>query len=182
MSESASRMSLASAVKLADKVKLELAPGCQRIEIAGSVRREKESIGDLEVVCIAKPILDLFGEPTGDSHLDFELDRLIIEGRLEAVKGGDRYRQYLLPKSNVKLDLFIATPETWACIFLIRTGSAELAKKIVTQKIHGGFCPQGMKFDGGKLWKDGHAVDVKEEIDVFNALGLAWIDPKDRSW
>jgi DNA polymerase/3'-5' exonuclease PolX len=44
-----------------------LSPLCSRIEIAGSLRRKKETIGDIEIVLILKPEFDMFGVPVEPS-------------------------------------------------------------------------------------------------------------------
>ena len=45
------RVPLARAQVVAAEVVALLAPACERIEIAGSVRREKTDVGDIEIVC-----------------------------------------------------------------------------------------------------------------------------------
>ena len=47
-------MEYSKAILIAEKVKAELAPHCERIEIAGSLRRKKEFVGDIEIVAIPK--------------------------------------------------------------------------------------------------------------------------------
>lgn len=48
-------MKLAQALAIAEKVKALLAPHCERIEIAGSIRRKKPDVKDIEIVAIPKP-------------------------------------------------------------------------------------------------------------------------------
>ena len=38
------------ALEIAEKTKAQLAPYCERIEIAGSIRRKKPDVGDIEIV------------------------------------------------------------------------------------------------------------------------------------
>jgi hypothetical protein len=47
-------LSYALARKLADNLIAHLAPSCERIEAAGSLRRYKPTVGDIELVCIPK--------------------------------------------------------------------------------------------------------------------------------
>jgi DNA polymerase/3'-5' exonuclease PolX len=46
-----------------------LSPVCERIEVAGSVRREKAFVGDIEILCAPRvrheTQMDLFGQATG---------------------------------------------------------------------------------------------------------------------
>jgi DNA polymerase/3'-5' exonuclease PolX len=64
---------------------------------------------------------------------------------------------------------------------LIRTGSAEFSKAIVTLAPRRGF-----RFIDGRLFPAiglpaTLACVVLEEGDVFAALGVPWVDPKDRT-
>lgn len=45
-------MKLEQALPIAERIKSELAPYCSRIEIAGSIRRERQIVNDIEIVCI----------------------------------------------------------------------------------------------------------------------------------
>ena len=181
MAETAKRMPLAAARLIAEAVRAELAPRCQRIEIAGSIRREKPDIGDVEIVAIPLPKIDLFGTPVGgETLLDPLLDRLCGDGRLAKIKRGEKYAQFRIVKAGINLDLFLASPATWACIFVIRTGSAQFTHRLVTQKSKGGLCPDDCRFSEGRLWRGGKPVELAEEVDLFRELGLAWIEPRER--
>ena len=115
MAETAKRMPLAAARLIAGAVMAELAPRCSRCEVAGSIRREKPDIGDVELVAIPLPKIDLFGATVGgETLLDSLLDRLCGEGRLERIKGGEKYAQFRIVKAGINLDLFMASPATWA--------------------------------------------------------------------
>ncbi len=173
------RIPLAAAEQLAASVLRELAPGCDRIELAGSIRRRKKSIGDIEIVAIPKTRADLLGEHP-QSLLDPILMDLVQAGRLRRIKGGERYKCYELPKHGMKLDLFLVTPERWACIYTIRTGPAEFSAKLVRSRNLDGYMPTGWKVFDGRLWDHGNAVELSEETDLFSALNIPWIDPEHR--
>ena len=53
-------MELAKAKNLADEVIMSLGDSCIRAHIAGSIRREKENVKDIEIVAIVKDYDDLF--------------------------------------------------------------------------------------------------------------------------
>lgn len=173
-------MTLANAQRVADAIVAEFAPGCERIEIAGSIRRKKEIVNDIEIVAIPKLTTDLFGVPDGGTLLAPIIAKHVEGGRLERIKGGDKYQQYHVVKSRCKLDLFLADAETWGCIFTIRTGSANFSHQLVTPQSQNGYCPNGMRFQGGRLLRNGAAIPTPEEADVFRELGLARVEPKDR--
>ena len=130
---------------LAEDIEAKLAPGCERIEIAGSLRRERPVIGDIEIVCIPRYQVDMFGVVAYEqpSYLDAILSGLVAEGRLlPGKKNGKKFKQFIIPHavSGITLDLFITTPERWGVIFAIRTGPASFSKRLVTQQVKGGYC------------------------------------------
>lgn len=177
---------LGPAEKLANRIFAALSHTCERIEIAGSIRRRKEHVGDIEIVAIPKRKHDMLGDPDS-SMLDDELDMLISEGRLRKVKRGDRYGQFELVGSGVpgfKLDLFITDPERWGVIYTIRTGSSNFSKRIVKPEIYGGYLPEGLRVNDGLLWADDGedwvVVHTPEETDYFEYLTCGWIEPQDR--
>lgn len=104
-----------------------LEPYCIRIEIAGSIRREKEIVGDIEIVCIPKPYeTGLF--TSGIASVVNQWEK--VKGELEY--GKSKYTQRVLPgkltgfdDKRITLDLFFAEPGNWGTILAIRTGSAE---------------------------------------------------------
>lgn len=153
----------------------ELSPYCERIEIAGSLRRERRFIGDVEMVAIPKidhAFIDLFGQPSGSYSL---VDQWLAKKRIEPTKNGEKYKSFVW--QGVKIDLFLVTPETWGCQFLIRTGSADFSHDIVT------VCQRwNFNFYDGRLYGPyfGDALDTPEEKDVFKQLGIEYIPPQER--
>lgn len=206
MSTTETRMPLAEARALAEEVVALLSPGCHRIEVAGSIRRQKPDIGDLEVVAVARIALSMGGlfadVPEYESALDDLVARFIgtntMAPRLDKNKRaalGPSYKRLLF--GDTALDLFIATPEKFGCVYLIRTGGAEYVHNLVTSTYEGGRCPGNMKFKDGRLWRfDGdegeilygpdepagkwHVLDTPNEGDVFREMGVPFIAPEDR--
>jgi len=152
---------------IADQVLSDLKPHCDRIEIAGSIRREKEYPNDIEIVAIPKPYgTDLF-----------ESGIATVINKWEKIKGElpCKYTQRLLPE-GIKLDIFFASPENWGLIFAIRTGSADFSHKVLAS----GWSRLGYKSKGGILFRRGKQILVKEEIELFDLLSMKYIDPKER--
>lgn len=198
---------LAKARKVAEALVCELCHACERIEIAGSVRREKAMVSDLELIAIprveerdAVGQTALFGAPKERVSLLWEaLERMRAEGRIRPIKPGrgktpadfedderwpekrlegSRYFRLWLPKPRLKLDLFVTTPARWPCVLVIRTGPAEFSAALVK---HWTRVSGGGHFSEGELTdRYGRRVDVFEEEDVFRALGLSFIPPQSR--
>lgn len=160
---------------VADRIIEFLRPHCRRIEVAGSIRREKPLVGDIEIVAIPIRPMTLFGEELFDrpTSLDRFLDQL---GRITFSKRGARYQQFTAGRYTV--DLFLPTADTWGSVFTIRTGSWEFSRWLVTSQAAGGAKPNEVVFQDGRLLANGRLLDTPEETDVFAALGLAWIEPR----
>lgn len=157
-------MKLEQAQKIADRIKAELVPYCRRIEIAGSIRRKRPEVKDIELVVIR--------DAKGIASFVHQVNRW------EKVKGDPlgKYTQRLLPE-GIKLDLFMARPENWGLIYAIRTGSAEFSHLVLAN----GWVRAGFESIGGMLHKDGKPVEVREERDLFRLIGVPWVEPEERS-
>jgi len=172
----------AQAKPIADKVLADLAPYCQRIEIAGSLRRKKPEVGDIEIVCIPKITWsrDLFGE-FSHPHTRLELYLSILPPDWKFIKDGPRFKQVELPE-GITLDLFsVLPPAQWGVIFAIRTGPAEFSKWIVTPRKRGGALPSNCKVKNGGVWRNGAMISMPEEEDFLSLLGLAGLPPEARA-
>ena len=158
-------MKLQQAKEIALKTLEQLRSHCNRIEIAGSIRREKPEPNDIEIVAIPKPY---------DVGL-FESGIATVVNCWEKVKGElpCKYTQRILPE-GIKLDLFFATPENWGLIFAIRTGSADFSYKVLASR----WAKLGYKSVNGMLTRDGKTYPVLEEKDLFEMLGLEWVEPR----
>lgn len=180
MSKTEAKMSYDYALRLAEHLVSKLQPGCERILIAGSLRRQKREIGDIEIVAMPMlaPTLDMFGEAIPGqevSGLDDQLALLSTEGY---TKNGSKYKQFGYKGASV--DLFIASRETWGCVATIRTGSADFTHWLVTPRNKGGGCYSHLKFSEGRLMDGAKALDTSEERLLFAALDRDWIEPVDR--
>lgn len=177
----------AQALAIAQAYMREFLPACERIEIAGSLRRGKPDVKDIELVAIPKPFSasDLFGQPIATMNA---LTALIDVGFLDllpghdykVIKGGPKYKQIALPE-GINLDLFIVTPPAqWGVLFTIRTGPADFSHWLVTQRRKGGCMPANATQLDGCVYVNDKPIPMPEEMDYLTFLGLGWIDPKDR--
>lgn len=162
-------MKLEQALEIAEKVKALLAPHCERIEIAGSIRRKKPDVKDIEIVAIPKPF---------DTGL-FESGIATVVNQWQKVKGElpCKYTQRILPE-GIKLDLFFAERGNWGLIYAIRTGSAEYSHKVLATE----WVKRGYKSEGGYLVDNGKQIAVPEEEDLFRRIGVPFKAPELRSF
>ena len=177
-------MKLDRAMVIAERVRVALDPYCERIEVAGSVRRRKAEVGDIELVAIPRTVdvLDLFGTSGVRRVAGWEE---AVRGLGRVVKGDPglgRYAQVDL--GEITLDLFLAVPENWGLIFAIRTGSAEFSHRVLAagwvragyRSIDGMICRWG-GVGPGERWVP---VAVREEVDLFRLAGVEWTEPEKR--
>ena len=189
-----SRIPLAQAEPIAREALALLAPACHRIEIAGSIRRRRPDVADVELVAVPRlePILDLFGEQRGERDALHALCRqLLLDGVLShrpdkngVQSFGSKSKRvvYHGQAGTLPLDLFAVTDGAqWGAIFTIRTGPWLFAKRLVTPRLYGGYMPMGMRESEGALWDGARLVETPEETDFFAALGVAWLPPERRT-
>lgn len=151
----------------------QLAPHCDRIEIAGSIRRKKQTdIKDIEIVAIPKPYdIDLFESGIATVINQWQC----VKGKLKYYEC--KYTQRLLP-DETKVDIFFAVPENWGYILAIRTGSADYSHNVLAT----GWVKRGYKGVDGMLTKDGRRVDILEEKDLFELLHIPYCAPELRQY
>jgi len=177
-----------------------LEPFCERIEVAGSIRRQMPNVKDIELVAIPRLVPaggSLFAETAAaESQLDRALKTLtsftaepgVARHRLafDTVnkKNGPRYKR--LRFDGIGVDLFLVLPPAqWGVIHLLRTGPAEFTKRIVTQRSKGGLLPDALRVHEGQLCEYGaggwKVLPTPSERDLFGLIGLEFIEPARRT-
>jgi len=174
-------MELEKAKGIADYVVELFSPFCERVQTAGSVRRGKAEVKDIEIVAIPQPCTDLFGAPaSGETELDGMVRFMVERGELSLSKNGPRYKQATL-KAGINLDLFLVLPPAqWGVILAIRTGPADFSHWLVTPRCKGGALPSNYQVRDGGVYLDGGLIEMPDEADWFNLLGLEWMEPGKR--
>lgn len=175
-------MELAQAQRVADEWKEILDHACQKIEIAGSIRRKKAEVKDIEIVAIPEPGITMFEDLDWDNtHIDSCLSLFVNLDKIKIVKNGSKMKQFFDKKHDINVDLFLVTPPAqWGAIYTIRTGPADFSKWLMTSKRHGGAMPGYLKQKDGALWNGKTIVETPTEESYFEALGIDWIKPENR--
>ena len=203
-------MFIREAKEIADTLVTHMRPFCQRIQIAGSIRRLRQDVKDIELVAIPKwgreatRTPNLFGDP-GAKHMASERANLLHEWatmdagcQLKALgmrtlkpgtKNGEplifdwplspdgKYWRFML-KEGIKLDLFLTGIHNFGVTYLIRTGSKDFSQAVAT------FAKYKTRYrfqDGYLCLEDGSRMPTPEERDVFDTLGIDWVEPNERS-
>jgi DNA polymerase (family 10) len=147
-------------------------PYCTKVEVAGSIRRQKDAVNDIDIVVEPKP------------HSWIKLLKE-IRRKFDAVteKQGAKLATLYVPfvskqgQGHVQVDLYRASRRTWGILLLIRTGSAKHNIYLASLALRKGY---RLAYSKGLLNEKGEVVASKTERDVFQALGLDYIAPKDR--
>jgi len=158
-------MRLEEAKLIAERVKETLAPYCERIEIAGSIRRAKPVVNDIDIVLIEKPEAALV------------MNSLLFSMGIVKMNGPEIKRVYL-PEDNITVDIYIATPATWATLLLIRTGSKENNIRLCSLARRKGWHLEAS--GGGLCDEDGNRIAGDTEESIYQALGIPYQEPKER--
>lgn len=160
---------------VADELVALLSPYCKQIEIAGSIRRKKETVGDIEIVCVPKIVveLDLFG--THQGAIRRPIDSFLEQLETTFTKNGELAKQFTY--QDMQVDLFLTTFDKWGVIFTIRTGSGEFSRKLVTSRRHGGYLPSFLKIKDGRVMRGSVKLDTSTEELFFKAIELEYIHP-----
>ena len=176
---------LLKAKKTADYLVQRMRPACYKIEIAGSIRRRKPVVHDIEIV--VEPFVDALPNLLGDaavyhSRLDDVLADLLEEGVLHwfaGAKVGERMKQFhALEANGIKVDLFVVRPPAqWGSIFAIRTGPAHYSHWLVTPRRQGGAMPSHLVQRDGGLYEDDRLIETPSEESFFQALQI-WPAPE----
>lgn len=155
------------AEKLANNIKAAVEAFCDKIEIAGSIRRQKPKVHDIDFVAVTKK--------------DAEWQK--INEKLKQLKAkpncsGDRVIKAFVPCQSglFQVDFYRAKPSTFGIHLLARTGSADHNMWLAGFAHSKGL---GLKYSEG-LIKDGNAIAGESEKGVFEALGLPCPSPAER--
>jgi len=139
--------------------KIEKCKHVGRVVVCGSYRRYKETIGDIDIVVeTTKP-----GKVI--AHCSMLLDTVLVDG-MKKVSG---------IKNGVQVDFRFIAPESFGACVLYFTGSKDHNIKMRQMAKD-----QGFKLNEYGLYKGTDAIAGRTEKDVFDALGMGYVEPEDR--
>jgi len=133
-----------------------------KVSIAGSLRRMKDTIGDLDIIVSSD-----FPEEVMDYFIEYSDIKNILQ------KGSTKTS--LLLNSNIQVDLRVVNDDSYGAALQYFTGSKEHNVKMRSLAIKKGFKLN----EYGLFDKDSEKYIVgKKEEDIYNKLGLAYIEPE----
>lgn len=178
------KIDLQLAESIANKVRDHVMTSMNRVEVAGSIRRRKEVVGDIEICGIPddrEKLIKLLGNI--GQHI-----KPGVPGAVPWVpKVEAKYLRVRL-EEGINLDVFLGTPQNWGGLFMMRTGSGASPDG---NAFHG-FIPavfqRWKKLSGGGRMTNvmptmptGEQLWVPEEQDFFDILEMNFVPPEERT-
>lgn len=181
------RFDRATALPVARELCRALEPVTTRLIVAGSLRRRKPTVGDVEILFIPRterrPV-DLIHSEDFDLASE-RIDELLSGGILEMrpnVTGGTSWggknKLAVHVATGIPVDLFTASEANWWNYLVCRTGPLESNKRIAEAAQAKGWKwnPYGAGFSGSM----GAKHVVTSEAEVFEFAGLPYREPWER--
>ncbi|MDP3799975.1 MAG: DNA polymerase/3'-5' exonuclease PolX [bacterium] len=144
-------------------VRLEKSQYTEKVLLCGSARRMQETVGDIDILITSKKpkeVMDLFIKMP-------EVGRVVAKGETKSV---------VKLKNGLEVDLRVVVPESFGAAAQYFTGdknhNVEL-RKIAMDK--------GYKLNEYGLYKGDKIVAGKTEEEIYNKLGLSYIEPELRT-
>ncbi|MGD0185000.1 MAG: DNA polymerase/3'-5' exonuclease PolX [Roseiarcus sp.] len=132
----------------------------ERIEAAGSYRRRKETVGDLDFVAASRSPAEV-------------VERFASTPEAAKILAAGPTRASLVMKSGVQVDLRVVAPESYGAALLYFTGSKahNIALRRMAQE-------RGLKINEYGVYRGAQSIAGDTEASVYAALGLAYIEPE----
>ena len=188
------RWPLVEAAEVAEEIRNQLAHYCEvdRLIVAGSIRRRKQEVGDVEIVYVSRVGV---GTPPGEMFpqsecllADMRIEQLVGAGVLEKRTGekggaswGEKNKLAGHRASGMPVDLFRTDEACFWNYLVCRTGPKESNMAIANAARDRGYKwrPYASGFES--LNEPGRVVRMNSEREVFEFVGLSYKDPEWRS-
>ena len=166
LERSAGRVRLGVAAAMAQQLctALRESQGVRRIEYAGSLRRGRETIGDLDLLCIADDPQRVIQHFTALPEVT------------QVLAAGDTKGSVLLeyrPRRSIQIDLRVVPEESFGAAWQYFTGSKERNVRLRELALK-----HGWSLNEYGLTKGERVIASRTEEDIYTALDLPWIPPE----
>jgi len=167
-------MHIIEARRISASVCKHLAPYCEKIEVAGGIRRgNTKDLTTIDLVAISKmdmqPDIFMQMQPAGRNILFRHIRK--AHDVQEGGKDGQKQVTFQVLDS-VAVRVSLATPETYGYILALKTGPPGLSRALVIKLMKAGYEPEG-----GRLLRDRKMVPVPIEQTVFAMAGVRYVTP-----
>jgi DNA polymerase (family 10) len=137
-------------------------PHIRRVEVAGSARRRKETVGDLDVL-------------VSSSNPAAVTDYFAYMPPIVRVLGKGPTKSTVVLENMLQVDLRVISPESYGAALQYFTGSKEHNVKLRTICVKAGF-----KLNEYGLFRrdNDELVAAEDEAEIYERLGMQWIPPE----
>lgn len=134
--------------------------GVKKVEAAGSLRRKKETVGDLDILLSCKRGTDAMGH-----LLDFEdVEKVVVQGKTKTS---------VVLRSGLQVDLRVVPHASYGSALLYFTGSKAHNIKLRKRGVK-----RDLKINEYGVYKNKKKVAGKTEQQVYKTIGLPFIPPE----
>ncbi|MGW4640391.1 DNA polymerase/3'-5' exonuclease PolX [Sphaerisporangium sp. NPDC004334] len=144
------------AMELAERVIASL-PAAEQIAFAGSLRRMKETVGDIDVLAVGPESL----------MADFKAQPYVAE-----VIASGALKTSVRTTQGLQVDLRLVPAESWGAAMQYFTGSKEHNVRLREMCVK-----RGWKLSEYGLFEGETVIAAKSEEDIYAALGMQWVPP-----
>lgn len=138
-------------------------PQVVRLSIAGSLRRHKEVVKDMDIVASV----------ASDADRAVVMDTLVSLPQVNSVTGRGDTKTSVILRSGIALDLRLVTDDEYPYALHHFTGSKE---HNVT--LRGRAHSEGVKINEYGLFRGDELIPCKDEKDIYRALGMHYVPPE----
>jgi len=158
-----SRIPLSMALKVVREVIKPLSSVSESISPAGSLRRMKETIGDIDILATGKKTEDIINTFVRQPYVK------------DIIAKGDTKASVRTSYEDLQVDLRVVEKESWGAALLYFTGS-----KAHNIKLRGIAKERGLKISEYGVFKGTKRIAGRTEQEVYKTLGIPWIPPEIR--
>jgi len=161
------RFKLATAAQYADALHafLQAIPGVQQVVVAGSFRRMRETVGDLDILVTAAPDSTVKHSPV--------MQRFTAYDEVAEVFSAGETRASILLKCGLQVDLRVVAQQSYGAALHYFTGSKShnIAIRRLAQQ-------HGLKVNEYGVFRGAQRIAGDSEESVYRAVGLPYIAPE----
>ncbi|GAA5066549.1 DNA polymerase (family 10) [Thermocatellispora tengchongensis] len=159
MEQSGRKVHIGVAMEAAEQVIASLSglPGVRKIAYAGSLRRMKDTLHDVDILAVGPESL----------MADFRAQPYVAE----VIAAGEK-KTSIRTSRGLQVDLRVVPAESWGAAMQYFTGSKEHNVHIREMAVK-----RGWKLSEYGLFEGDRVIAAEDEEDIYRALGMPWIPP-----
>ncbi|HEY4498389.1 MAG TPA: PHP domain-containing protein, partial [Candidatus Paceibacterota bacterium] len=142
--------------------RLKVLPGVEKVAIAGSYRRFKETVGDLDMLVVSKKPKEV-------------MDYFVSQPEVARVLAHGKTKSSVTLENGMDVDIRVVLAKSYGAALAYFTGSKDhnVAMRMIAQK-------KGWKLNEYGLFSGDKQIAGKTEEEIYKKLGLTYVEPEMR--